>query len=293
VCNYIQMLKWSQDDLARFWTEAAIELARDAVWAYADHAHHAASVAMGGTMGKEQVVHAMGATAGAMNSAWSKSGGEQLAAIRLDQVNMQAGALGVRVNLRSFVKQISCVGELRQEAGQHFFADGIAAGADAGANGGGQVFRLRAKLALHAANAGLDNSVYCATPTGMKRSNDAALAICDEDRNAVGSLYAEQQAGFCGDEAVAFARGLLAGVRGIGENDHGGMNLAQGDEGWVSVACDCFHQQASIVGDCFPIIRGCKSEVQFAGGAISGIGTAETADTGAEAVPKPGCVWGL
>ena len=46
----------------------------------------------------------------------------------------------LRTSIKHIGEKIGKVAELRLEGGEHLFADGVAAGADAGADGGDQIF---------------------------------------------------------------------------------------------------------------------------------------------------------
>ena len=110
------------------------------VWTYPDDAHHATGMAVGGAVGEEQVGHAVGASAGALNGLRFEAGGEQLAAVGFDQVNMQGG-VGIAGDAPgNLMEEIAAVGEMGIEAGEDFFAYGVATGTDSGADGGDQVF---------------------------------------------------------------------------------------------------------------------------------------------------------
>ena len=89
------------------------------VCTYPDYAHHAAGVAVGGAVGEKQVVHAVGAPASAVDGLRLEAGGDELAAIRLHQVNVQGGADGRVGNggLIDLVEELASVGELGLEAG--------------------------------------------------------------------------------------------------------------------------------------------------------------------------------
>ena len=164
---------------------------------------------------KKKLGLAVGAAGNDFDGARLEAGGEQLAAVGLNQVQVQAGAdggvaggaLGEKehgifhahgVGIVDLAEEFAGIGKLGVEAGEHLFAHGVAAGADAGSDGGNQIFRLGAELQTHAAYAGFDDTLYGSPPAGVEGCDCAAFAVGYEDGDAVGGLDAEKKAGVIG-----------------------------------------------------------------------------------------------
>ena len=124
----------------------------------ADDGEHAAGVALRGAMGEEELALATGASTDLLNGTGFEACCQKLPAIGFKQIKVQAGAdgrvagralgqeehgvFGVDgVGVIDLVEEIVEVRELGLEGGEDLFADGVATGADAGADGGDQVFR--------------------------------------------------------------------------------------------------------------------------------------------------------
>jgi hypothetical protein len=131
----------------------------------------------------------------------------------------------------------------------------------------------------------------------MEGGDDTEPAVGYQDGNAIGGLHGKQEAGSVGDEAVAFAWAGAGWVRIAGRThdtgmdntgmDNTGMHLAQGDEGCLRAASDCFGEKAAILRDDGAVVCGGEAEVEFAGSVVRAISAAESATAGAESVPEP------
>jgi hypothetical protein len=121
----------------------------------------------------------------------------------------------------------------------------------------------------------------------MEDRHHPVLAVGHQHRDAVGGLDPQKKAGLIGQQAVAEPGFCAGGVFGAGNNQGGGMNLADGYQrrGWVSG--DCFSQEPAVPRDSFPLIIGRKAKIQLARGVFVTISSANAAPAGAETVPKP------
>lgn len=104
----------------------------------------------------------------------------------LQRIGLFAGA--------RFVEIVGSVGELRRELRDEFGANLIAARADAGANGGEEVGWIRSEMGVEFAGSFLKDARKRAAPPCVNGRHDTFFGIDQEDRNAVGSLNAEEKA---------------------------------------------------------------------------------------------------
>jgi len=114
-----------------------------------------------------------------------------------------------RVAVKDLAKQLPSIAELGLEAGQQLFAHGVAAGADAGTDGGNQVFGREPNSSLMRPTPASTIRSRSA-PAGMEGRHHSPLAVGHQHGNAVGGLDAEQQAGLVGHQAIPFT-GPFAG----------------------------------------------------------------------------------
>ena len=121
-----------------------------------------------------------------------------------------------------FVEPLGGFGKLRLKLGGNFGADFVAAATDGRADGGEEVSGLAAELHLHLADGFDDDALERAAPTGMDGSDGAFFRVDKEDRDAIGGLHAEKEAGTVGDGSVATAR--LCG-RGVEKMNDVGVDL--------------------------------------------------------------------
>lgn len=144
----------------------------------------------------------------------------------LDGIGLVAGAELVEIG--------GGVRELGEELGGNFGADFVAAGADAGADGGEKVARVGAEVHLHGADGFGGDAGKGAAPASVDGGDGAFFGVDEEDRDAVGGLDGQEEAGTVGDAGVATA-GI--GWGGVEEVDHVGVELFEGDEGKIGGAC--------------------------------------------------------
>ena len=240
-----------------------------------------------------------------------EAGIEELAAVGFDEVEVNlradvgvAGSARGEEEQRIFVadgigvvdlgEERGRVGELALKVETHLLADGITAGADAGADGGDEVFGARTELQAHGADAALDDAGEGAAPACVEGGDDATAGVGDENRHAVGSEDGKENIVPGGDESVAaedgtaFGRGEGCGIRTDDTNERA-MELANGDHfaGLRSRlgAGDCLEEVFAVGGDGFCGIVDVPAEVEIAGAAEDGSGAAFA---GAEASAEPG-----
>ena len=212
--------------------------------ANADDGHHAAGVAVRGAMGEEEIGMALSAAADNLNGIGLEPGGEKLAAVGFNEIDVKAGTdgrvagralrekehgvfLADGIGVEDLFEQFARVRELGFEFRQNFFTDGVTTKADAGTDGGDQVFRLGTKGQAHLADTGLDYTFKGAAPSGVKGGHDAALAVGHQHGNAVGGLDGKEKARLVGDLPVGLARSGACGVGADSVDDQVGMELAQ------------------------------------------------------------------
>jgi len=109
----------------------------------------------------------------------------------------------------------------------NFRAHLVTAAVNAGTNRGLEIARPAAEPAMHLAHSFLHDALERSTPARVKHAHCVALGVDENNRQAVGGLNAEQQAGSCSDQAVA---GKLCFPWRIDEVDDVGMNLPQRDQ---------------------------------------------------------------
>ena len=138
----------------------------------------------------------------------------------------------------------------------------------------------------------------------MECGNDALPAIGHQNRDAIGGLHGEQQAGHIANLAVGAARALptrvgacrpgcigaggLVRVSARNFDDKVRMELAEGEDRGCGVAGDGFGQQAAVGEDGCAVVGRGEAKIQLAGCVFSAIGTAQAAGTCTEPAPKPG-----
>ena len=121
-----------------------------------------------------------------------------------------------------FVEPFGGFGELGKKLGGHFSADFIAAATDGRANGGKQIARLGFEVHLHLADGFNDDALERAAPAGVNGGDCALFGIHEENRDAVGGLDAEKEAGPIGDGGIA---ATSFGGDGVEKMDDIGMDL--------------------------------------------------------------------
>jgi len=137
----------------------------------------------------------------------------------LDGIRLVAGA--------KFVEPFGGFGELGLKLGGDFGADFVATAADGRADGGEEVRRLCAEVHLHLADGLDDDALEGAPPAGMNGCDGALFGVDEENRNTIGGLDAQEEAGAVGGGGVATARSVGCGVEKM---DDVRMDLLEGDE---------------------------------------------------------------
>ena len=179
-----------------------------------------------------------------------------------------------------FVEPFGGFGELGKKLSGDFGADFVAAATDGWADGGKQIARLGFEMHLQLADGFDDDAPEGTAPAGMNGGDGALLGIDEENRNAVGGLDAQEEAGAVGDGGIALA-GL--GRRGVDQMDDIGMDLLQRNELEIGCAKGGL-EAAAVFEDVFLGVPFGEAEIENSFAAL----TANTAGLGAEAVDEPG-----
>ena len=188
------------------------------------------------TVAEEEIAAAGGAEIADEDVGGAEAGAEELVAIRFAEIEQDVFGRGLVagghpveplngigfVAGAEFVEPFGGLGKLRLKLGGNFGADFVAAAADGRADGGKEAGRLGAELHFHLADGFDDDALEGAAPTGMDGCDGAFFRVDEEDRDAVGGLYAEKEAGEIGGGSVAAARLCWCGVE---EMDDVGVNL--------------------------------------------------------------------
>src|SRR6266513_3209679 len=126
-----------------------------------------------------------------------------------------------------FVEPFRGFGKLGLKLHGDFRADFVAAAADGRADGGEEIGGLGFELHLHFADGFDDDAGESAAPTAVDGGDGVLFRVDEEDRDAVGGLYAQEEAGTVGGGGIALARFDRCGVE---EMDDVGMDLFQRNE---------------------------------------------------------------
>ncbi len=210
---------------------------------------------------EEELGVASGAEAAEENILRAQAGGEELRAVGFGKIEVDIERRGlvargrhaeplqrIRLIARSRLIEIAGgIGELRGEFGDEFRADFVTAGADGGAESGEEIGGLAAKFEAQAADGFFGDAGERALPTRMNRGDGAFFGINEKDRNAIGGLHGEEQAGAIGGGGVALA--CVTGRRGE-EVDHVGVDLLERREREIFSA-ERGLQEAAVLGDIF------------------------------------------
>ena len=103
-------------------------------------------------------------------------------------------------------KEFARIIELRFELREHLFANGIAASADARADGGNQIVRAGNRMP---ASCGQPRSRRCASrcPASLHEMPPRRMApVGNKNRNAIGGLNGEKKTGLVGYQPIGLAR---------------------------------------------------------------------------------------
>lgn len=205
----------------------------------------------------------------------------------LDGIGLIAGA--------EFVEIVLGIGEFGGEGGSDFGADLVAAAANSGAKSCEEVLRLGTELHAHATCGFLDDASQGAAPTGVNCGDSMLFGVDEEDGNAIGGLYAKEEAGMiCGGGIATIGIGTIGigtigiGTTGLGgrcfENaDDVGMELFERNEMHLAGAQDGL-KTAAIFEDVFAVVPIGETQVEN----FLVMKNADPAGTRAEAMHKPG-----
>ncbi len=144
-----------------------------------------------------------------------------------------------------------------------FGADFVAAGADAWADGGEKVGRIRMEAGVQFADGFFEDTGERTAPARMDGGDGAFFGIDEEDRDTVGGLDSEQETGsFCerGVTLAGLARGRFEGPDDSGvdlfEDDERGFLRAEGGLEFFTIFEDVFARVPvgeAEVEDFFPV----------------------------------------
>ncbi len=137
----------------------------------------------------------------------------------LDGIGLVAGA--------KFVEPLGGFGELGLKLGGNFRADFVATATNGRADGGEELGGPGFELHLHLADGFCDDALKRASPAGMNGGDGAPFGIDEENRNTVGGLDAQEEAGAVGGGGVA-AAGFGGG--GVEKMDDVRMDLLESDQ---------------------------------------------------------------
>jgi len=208
------------------------------LFANSNHRHEAAGESAFAAVAEKEVGAAGGAKAAGEDVLRAQAGGEELRAVGFGKIQVDIARRGLvargrhaqplqRIGLIAGARLIEIAGgvsELRGEFGYEVGADLVTAGADGGAESGEEISRLAAKFEAQAADGLFGNAGERALPTGMNGGDGALFGINEKNRDAIGGLHGEKQAGVIRGRGVA-----LAGVGGRGgeEANYVGVNLLE------------------------------------------------------------------
>ena len=245
-------------------------------------------------MAEEEIGAAGSAEAAGEDVLRAEANGEELRAIGFGEIEVDiarrrlvAGRHDVEPlqRIRFFagaclIEIIGSVCKLRGEFGDEFRADFIATRADRRAECGQEIGWLAAKFEAQAAHGLFGDAGERTLPPRMNGSDGAFLGIHDKDRNAIGGLHGEEQAGTIRDGGVAFAR---VGRRGGEHVNRVRVDLLERHEREIFGA-ERGLQEAAVFGDVFARVPFHEAEIEN----LPGIELADAAGARAECVDKPG-----
>jgi hypothetical protein len=168
----------------------------------------------------------------------------------LNRIGFVAGA--------ELIEPFGGIGKLGLKLDGDFGADFVAATANGGADGGKQVGRFGAKVHLHLADSFGDDASESAAPSGMNSGDCAFLGIDEENRDAVGGLDAQEEAGTVCGGGIPAAR---FGRSGVEKLDDVGMELFERDE-CETVSAEGGLEAAAIFEDVFARVPFGEAEIQ-------------------------------
>jgi hypothetical protein len=186
----------------------------------------------------------------------------------LDGIGFVAGA--------ELIEPFRGIRKLRLKLDGDFGANFVTAAVNGGADGGEEVGGLGAEVHLQLADGFDGDAGERAAPSRMNGGDSAFLGIDEKNRNAIGSLYAEEEAGTVGDGGIALAG---FGRGGFEKMDHVRMDLLERNEFEVRRA-EGGLEAAAVFEDVFARVPFGEAEIQH----LLAISRADAAGAGAEAV---------
>jgi hypothetical protein len=102
------------------------------------------------------------------------------------------------MGIRNLAEELRSVGKLGLKLVPHLLSNGVAALPDSWSDRSDEVLRPGVELNPHASHAVFHNPRHSAPPSGMKSGNRPLLPISNKNRNAIGSLDAEEHSGLVG-----------------------------------------------------------------------------------------------
>jgi len=190
----------------------------------------------------------------------------------LDGIGLVAGA--------KFVEPFWSFGKLRLKLGGNFRADFVATTAHGRADGGEEVAGLGLELHLHLADGFDDDALEGAPPAGMNGGDGSLFGVDEENRDTVGGLDAQEEAGAVGGGGVALT-GLGGG--GVEKVDDIGMDLLERNKLEIGRA-EGRLEAAAVFEDVFLGVPFGEAEIEN----FFAVDRADTAGPSAEAVYEPG-----
>jgi hypothetical protein len=180
-----------------------------------------------------------------------------------------------------FIEPLFGAGELRSELGDEFGANLVATAANRWAESRENILGAGAEVHAHLAESFFRNASERPAPAGMNRGDGALLWIDQQNRNAIGRLHAEQQAGRVGERSIASAGPVR---RRLNESHDGRMELAERNQPRLRCA-ESRLESLAILDHHFAMIPIRETEIQ---NAFTGFQGACAAGSRAETVDEPG-----
>ncbi len=223
-------------------------------------------------MAEEEVGATGGAEAAGKNVLRAQAGGEKLRAIGFGkiQVNVSRRRLVARgrhaeplqriglIARARFIEIRGSVRKLRAEFGDEFRSHFVAAGANGRAESGEEIGRLAAEFEAHAADSFFGDAGERTFPTRMHGGDSVFLWIDEKNRNAIGGLHGEEQAGAIRGGGIALAR--ISGC--VGEKvNHVGVDLFERRESEI-FGTERGLQEPAIFGDVFARVPFHEAEIE-------------------------------
>ena len=190
----------------------------------------------------------------------------------LDGIRLVAGA--------EFLEPFWGIGKLRLKLSGDLGAHFVAAAPDRGADGGEEIGGPRAELHLHLADGFRDDTLEGAAPSGMNGGYGASSGVDEKNRDAVGGLYGQQEAGTVCGGGITPARFKGSSVD---EMDQIGMDLLERNEPEVRRA-EGELEAAAVLQCMFSTVPFRETEIQD----LPATHGADTAGASAKTMDQPG-----